>query len=211
MADRRAFAKTMVESDAFKSMTPKAQCLYFHLNMNADDEGFMNNALSVCKGLGFTKAVLDELFKKRFLLDMGDGVTVIKGWYVNNIIRKDRSKPTIYQEQLKRLSIRETDGSYTLATNPQPNGNQSATQYNSIQLNSIQSKEEDIQIKEIVQRLVEMGYSSNLIDEALTIYEKGLCPKTADFFQKIVNTLTDANIYNKDGYIYTMAQNEGKA
>ena len=71
--------------------------------------------------------------------------------------------------------------------------------------------EEDIQIKEIVERLVEMGYSSNLIDEALTIYEKGLCPKTADFFQKIVNTLTNAEIYNKDGYIYTMAQNEGKA
>ena len=71
--------------------------------------------------------------------------------------------------------------------------------------------EEDIQIKEIVQRLVEMGYPTSLVDEALTIYEKGLCPKTADFFQKIVNTLTDANIYNKDGYIYTMAQNEVKA
>ena len=59
--------------------------------------------------------------------------------------------------------------------------------------------------------MVEMGYSSNLIDEALTIYEKGLCPKTAEFFQKIVNTLTNADIYNKDGYIYMMAQNEGKA
>lgn len=71
--------------------------------------------------------------------------------------------------------------------------------------------EEDIQIKEIVQRLMEMGYPTNLIDEAYAIFQKGLCPKTADFFQKIVNTLTDANIYNKDGYIYTMAQNEVKA
>ena len=72
-------------------------------------------------------------------------------------------------------------------------------------------REEDIQIKEIVQRLVEMGYPTNLVDEAITIYEKGICPKTADFFQKIVNTLTNADIYNKDGYIYTMAQNEVKA
>lgn len=71
--------------------------------------------------------------------------------------------------------------------------------------------EEDMNIKEITARTLEMGFPSAIVDEALNIYEKGICPKTADFFQKIINTLTDANIYNKDGYIYTMAQNEVKA
>ena len=71
--------------------------------------------------------------------------------------------------------------------------------------------EEDLKIKEIALRTLEMGYPERLVDEALTILDKGLCPKTASFFQKIVNTMTNADIYNKDGYIYTMAQNEGKA
>lgn len=71
--------------------------------------------------------------------------------------------------------------------------------------------EEDIRIKEIAMRLLEMGYDSAFVDETLEIFNKGLCPHTADFYQKIVNTMTDANIYNKEGYIYKMAENEVKA
>ena len=217
MADRRAFAKSITESDAFVSMSAEAQCLYFHINMYADDDGFVNNALSICRSLGFGKPVLDELFHKRFLLDMGDGITVVKGWFVNNIIRKDRWKPTIYQEQLSRLRIRESDGSYTLvnhsATKSQPKRNQNATnpQPNITKHNITKHNEEDIRIREIAERTLEMGYPSSVVDEALNIYDKGLYPKTADFFQKIINALTDAEIFNKDGYIWQMAQNEVKA
>lgn len=200
----------MVESDAFTSMSAKAQCLYFHLNMNADDDGFLNNALSICKSLGFGKPVLDELFSKRFLLDMGDGITVIKGWFVNNIIRKDRWKPTIYQEQLQRLKIRETDGSYTLdnqfATKPQPNRNHSATQHN-----ITKHKEEDELIKETTARMLELGYSAELLDRAMSILETEGYPHTASFYQTILNTLTDDTIFNKEGYIYQAARNEVKA
>ena len=59
MAERRMFAKTIVESDAFLSQSVKAQCLYLHLGMSADDDGILNNALSICRGLGFKKDVLD--------------------------------------------------------------------------------------------------------------------------------------------------------
>ena len=71
--------------------------------------------------------------------------------------------------------------------------------------------EEDIKIKEIAQRLLEMGYSDDFVDETLAILDRGLCPKTADMYRKIVNTMTNADIYNKDGYIYKMMQNEAKA
>lgn len=71
--------------------------------------------------------------------------------------------------------------------------------------------DEDRKIKEIAQRLLEMGYSSDFVDETLAILEKGLCPKTSDMYRKIVNTMTNADIYNKEGYIYRMMQNEGKA
>ena len=40
MAEKRMFAKTIVESGAFYNLSPKAQCLYLHLNMNADENSF---------------------------------------------------------------------------------------------------------------------------------------------------------------------------
>lgn len=209
MADKRMFARTIVESDAFKSMSAEAQCLYIHLNMNADDDGFMNNALSVCKSLDYSKNVLDELFDKRFLLDLGDGITVVKGWKVNNLIRKDRYKPTIYQEKMELLKVK-NDGSYTWYTNPQPICNQSATQYRIGQDRLDKDREEDIKIKEATMRAIEMGYSSSICDRALTLLETDGYPHTAEFYQAILNTLTNDDIYNKEGYIYTMARNEGK-
>ena len=42
MAERRMFAKTIIDSDAFLEMPATSQNLYFHLSMRADDEGFIN-------------------------------------------------------------------------------------------------------------------------------------------------------------------------
>lgn len=43
MANRRMFAKTIIDSDAFMDMPLTTQALYFHLSMRADDDGFINN------------------------------------------------------------------------------------------------------------------------------------------------------------------------
>ena len=43
MAERRMFAKTIIDSDAFLDMPLSTQSLYFHLSMRADDDGFINN------------------------------------------------------------------------------------------------------------------------------------------------------------------------
>ena len=43
LADRRMFAKTIIDSDAFLDMPQSTQLLYFHLSMRADDDGFINN------------------------------------------------------------------------------------------------------------------------------------------------------------------------
>lgn len=45
MAQKRMFTMKIVDSDAFLDMPMSAQCLYFHLNMRADDDGFIGNAL----------------------------------------------------------------------------------------------------------------------------------------------------------------------
>ena len=43
IAERRMFAKTIIDSDVFLDMPLSTQALYFHLSMRADDDGFINN------------------------------------------------------------------------------------------------------------------------------------------------------------------------
>ena len=43
MANKRMFSKMITASDAFVDMPATSQLLYFHLNMEADDDGFVSN------------------------------------------------------------------------------------------------------------------------------------------------------------------------
>ena len=43
MAQKRMFTMKIVDSDAFLDMPLSTQALYFHLNMRADDDGFIGN------------------------------------------------------------------------------------------------------------------------------------------------------------------------
>ena len=49
MAKRRMFSIEIVESDAFCLMKASAQMLYFHLNMNADDDGVVDKWKSILR------------------------------------------------------------------------------------------------------------------------------------------------------------------
>ena len=201
MAERRMFAKTIVESDPFLAQSIKAQCLYFQIGMKVDDDGILNNALTICKSLGFKKDVLDELMKNRFLLDLGDGITVVKHHLINNRIQKDRYKPTIYQEKLQLLTIKD-DKSYTFKSNNDVNmeqewthnGQQKDTQH-SIGKNSIgkyRLLEEDI--KNINGRYREMGVDENTFDKAMSIFTKYTC-QTSGFYQRIMNILSSVKTF----------------
>lgn len=128
MAERRMFTKKIIDSDAFLDMPLTTQALYFHLNMRADDDGFVNNPKKICRMIGATDDDLKLLLAKRFVLGFESGVIVIKHWRMHNLIRGDRYHKTEYEEEFARLEIKE-NGSYTeLATTWQPNGNQMATE-----------------------------------------------------------------------------------
>ena len=43
MAQKRMFTMKIVDSDAFLDMPLSTQALYFHLNMRADDDGFVDD------------------------------------------------------------------------------------------------------------------------------------------------------------------------
>ena len=128
MAERRMFAKTIIDSDMFLDMPLSTQSLYFHLSMRADDDGFINNPKKIQRMIGASDDDLKVLVMKRFILPFDSGVVVIKHWRMHNYIRNDRYKETVYQEEKSQLLLKE-NGSYTeLTTVGIPDGNQVETQ-----------------------------------------------------------------------------------
>lgn len=123
MAERRMFAKTIIDSDAFLDMPLTTQALYFHLSMRADDDGFINNPKKLQRMIGASDDDLKLLAAKDFIIPFESGIVVIKHWKIHNYIRNDRYKPTVYQREKESLSIRE-NGAYI---GGQPSGNQMAT------------------------------------------------------------------------------------
>ena len=129
MAQKRMFDKTITNSDDFLDLPDSSQVLYFHLNMNADDDGFVNNWKSIIRMTGTKEDDLKLLIAKSFVIPFDSGVIVIKHWRINNYLRNDRYKETNYKNELKMLETTE-NGEYLLTNNVGiPNGYQVDTQY----------------------------------------------------------------------------------
>ncbi|OKZ74695.1 MAG: hypothetical protein BHV87_07810 [Clostridiales bacterium 36_14] len=113
MAEKRMFSTKIINSDPFKEMPLSAQALYFHLGMNADDEGFLNNAKSVQRSILASEDDLKLLIAKDFIISFPSGVIVIKHWKMHNQIQTSRLKPTQYTEERSLLAVKENKA-YTL-------------------------------------------------------------------------------------------------
>ena len=113
MSEKRMFAKTIIDSDAFLDMPSSSQMLYFHLSMRADDEGFINNPKKIQKITNCSDDDLKLLIAKSFILRFESGVIVIKHWKLHNCLRKDRIRETVYIEEKSLLEEKE-NGIYTL-------------------------------------------------------------------------------------------------
>lgn len=123
MAERRMIARSLVDSDAFLDMPSSTQNLYFHLNIRADDDGFIDAPKKIMRSVGAKDDDLKILLSKRYILDFDSGVVVIKHWRMHNLIRADRHKNTHYLEEKELLNVKE-NGSYT---ERQPSDNQVTT------------------------------------------------------------------------------------
>lgn len=105
MAQKRMFDKTITNSDDFLELPDSSQVLYFHLSMNADDDGFVNNWKSIMKMTGTKEDDLKLLILKQYIIPFDSGVIVIKHWRINNYLRQDRYKETTFKEEKSQLSI----------------------------------------------------------------------------------------------------------
>ena len=141
MAERRMFAKTIIDSDAFIDMPLSTQALYFHLSMRADDDGFINNSKRIQRMIGASDDDLKLLFVKNFVIPFESGVVVIKHWKLHNYIQNDRYKETVYLEEKKLLETKKNKVYTLVDTNCIQNGYTGKDRIvkNSIDKNSIEN------------------------------------------------------------------------
>lgn len=152
MAQKRMFDKVVTTSDDFLELSAEAQCLYFHMGMLADDDGLSKNYRSYMKLVGATNEDLQSLIDKSFIYKFDSDVIAIKHWKINNTIRNDRYRPTIFQNEFSRLDIADNNEYIMLDTNGIPDGNQMDTKNNidknskdkiSKEKNSLEKKREE--------------------------------------------------------------------
>ena len=138
MAERRMMAKSIIKSDQFLEMPMSSQLLYFHLLLDADDDGFINAPKSIMRVIGAKDDDMRVLQAKGYTIPFDSGVIVIKHWRMHNSLRKDRYNPNPQLENERKQLIINDRKEYELVTTWQPTGNQLATNgYHSIGNDSI--------------------------------------------------------------------------
>ena len=112
MAERRMMSKSIIKSDTFLDMPATRQNLYFHMLLDADDDGFINAPKSIMRMIGAREDDMKVLTAKQFVIPFESGVVVIKDWKIHNYIQNDRYKPSTLPE--RDLINIQKDKSYTL-------------------------------------------------------------------------------------------------
>lgn len=107
MAEKRMFAKSVVWSGVFLDLPLTAQAVYFHLSMQADDEGFLDNVQPIMRMIGAKRGDLALLIEKGLVLQPSERVFVIAHWRVNNYLRNDRQHATLYTKERDGLILNE--------------------------------------------------------------------------------------------------------
>ena len=105
MAEKRMFAKTIIDSDNFIDMPISARLLYYDLGMRADDDGFVNAPKKITRMIGASQDDLKILIQKGFIIPFDSGIIVITHWKINNYIPKDRYHETTFQNELQMLTM----------------------------------------------------------------------------------------------------------
>lgn len=131
MAQKRMFSNLVIGSDDFLEMPDSSQNLYFHLSMNADDDGFVDKWKSIMRMTGKKEDDLKILIAKSFIIPFDSGLIVIRHWRLNNYIQKDRYKETIHRDEKSMLELDENNV-YNLYTKCIPSIDKNSIDKNSI-------------------------------------------------------------------------------
>lgn len=161
------FSSEITDTDKFMTMPSSSRELYFQLGMHGDDEGFIGNPRQIMRGTGAAEGDMTNLIERGFVYSFSSGVIVILDWEINNTLRADRRKPTIYQSELnelkrlpnKRYALRQPDDNQ-VATNRPP----SIVQSSLVKCSVVESSVNDNQL------LIDDSLYQNSLD--LTLFQK---------------------------------------
>lgn len=121
---RRMFSDRITQTAKFLMMPATAQVLFFHLGMQADDEGVAEGFITM-KMTGATEDDLRLLEKMGFVKILNEyWVTYIENWKEHNVIKADRFKPSMHHNLLKDY----LDAYKRAGTTLEPKRNQSGTE-----------------------------------------------------------------------------------
>lgn len=105
MRKQRMVCADIVESGAFTALPPRAQALYVHMMMFADDDGVVDNQALPMLSCKANAKDLDALLNARFVLRAGR-VLVIKHWWVHNQLKRDRHHWTRWVDDMEAIYVR---------------------------------------------------------------------------------------------------------
>lgn len=103
MAERRMLNKALLHNGNFIQLSRAAFQLYIYLAVSADDDGFTDSAATLFRTLRCNAKHLQELIDGGWILSFDSGVVAVTHWYQHNQIKKDRYKPTVFQQERAML------------------------------------------------------------------------------------------------------------
>lgn len=109
MAQKRMFAMTIVDSDAFLDMPLSAQALYFHLNMGANDKGAVYCPRAIARYIGADEDLVQLLIDRKFITEREDAGITITHWKEHNGIGENAKKRLNYSYRQWRKKVLERD------------------------------------------------------------------------------------------------------
>lgn len=131
MARRRMISLDIIDTDKFLEMPVTSRCLYFEMLARADDDGFIGNPKRLMKMLNFSEDDLTILIMKNYVIPFESGVVVITHWKMQNTIRKEKYKSTIYHLEKSQI-VKNTDNSYALINSQTLGQTLGQTQYSTV-------------------------------------------------------------------------------
>lgn len=197
MAQKRMFDKIITNDDNFLEMPNSTQALYFHLSMNADDDGFVNNWKSIMKTTGTKEDDLKILISKSYLIPFDSGIIVIKHWRINNYLRGDRYRPTQFQKEFNMLENHENKA-YQLksdwSTTGIPMVNPDKIRIDKIRIDKNREEENSIDNKKMSLTSEEMSLATDKIssNDSLAVASSTKAENKKEVFNNFLN------IYNEE-------------
>lgn len=120
MAVRRMIHKDIVCGDRFIAMSFAAQALFFQLQVEADEYGFVSGVRKIMKAIDVGDDVLAELIEAELIYRFDSGIVVMRDWDRANTRKNDRLNKIAFPREFSMLR-KDENNKYVLSDGNQRN------------------------------------------------------------------------------------------